>query len=261
MRAGLIDVQAAITEVASVASVASVDPADGGLKLFSSDRAGFERPNEGLIGGAFGEEVGSTKDHAPLVLLLAYTGLRWGEATGLRVRDVDTLKRRLTVRENAVRVNGKIVVGTPKSHASRTVPYPDFLTLDLARQCQGKASGDLVFGAGLVRLVAPTHGGWFEYAIKRAQTVDRTFPRLTPHDLRHTAASLAISAGANVKAVQRMLGHASEAMTLDVYADLFDDDLDAVAVALNQARIISSVAKVWPNEAAGPSPVAALLYK
>ena len=51
----------------------------------------------------------------------------------------------------------------------------------------------------------------------------------TAHALRHTAASLAISAGANVKVVQRMLGHSSAAMTLDVYADLFDTDLDAVA--------------------------------
>ena len=59
---------------------------------------------------------------------------------------------------------------------------------------------------------------------------------MTPHDLRHTAASLAISAGANVKAVQRMLGHASAAMTLDTYADLFDDDLDYVADALSRAR-------------------------
>jgi site-specific recombinase XerD len=46
---------------------------------------------------------------------------------------------------------------------------------------------------------------------------------------------LAISAGANVKAVQRMLGHASAAVTLDIYADLFDDDLDAVADRLDQA--------------------------
>jgi hypothetical protein len=52
---------------------------------------------------------------------------------------------------------------------------------------------------------------------------------LTPHELRHTAASLAIAAGANVKAVQLMLGHASAAMTLDIYAGLFADDLDAVA--------------------------------
>jgi integrase len=52
---------------------------------------------------------------------------------------------------------------------------------------------------------------------------------LTPHDLRDTAVSLAVAAGANVKANQRMLGHASAAMTLDIYAGLFDGDLDAVA--------------------------------
>lgn len=59
---------------------------------------------------------------------------------------------------------------------------------------------------------------------------------LTPHELRHTAASLAVSSGANVKAVQRMLGHASAAMTLDIYADLFDSDLDAVADRLDDTR-------------------------
>ena len=57
---------------------------------------------------------------------------------------------------------------------------------------------------------------------------------LTPHEMRHTAASLAISAGANVKAVQRMLGHASAAVTLDVYSDLFDSDLDTVSAALDE---------------------------
>jgi hypothetical protein len=54
------------------------------------------------------------------------------------------------------------------------------------------------------------------------------------HDLRDTAASLAVAAGANVKAVQRMLGHASSAMTLDIYAGLFDGDLDAVADRLDE---------------------------
>lgn len=58
---------------------------------------------------------------------------------------------------------------------------------------------------------------------------------LTPHDLRDTAASLAVSAGANVKTIQRMLGHASAAMTLDIYAGLFDDDLDAVGERLSDA--------------------------
>jgi integrase len=63
---------------------------------------------------------------------------------------------------------------------------------------------------------------------------------LVPHGLRHTTASLAISAGANVKVVQRMLGHATAAMTLDLYGHLLDDDLSGVADALGEA--IHSVA-------------------
>jgi integrase len=58
---------------------------------------------------------------------------------------------------------------------------------------------------------------------------------LVPHGLRHTTASLAISAGANVKVVQRMLGHATAAMTLDLYGHLLDEDLSGVADALGKA--------------------------
>jgi len=72
---------------------------------------------------------------------------------------------------------------------------------------------------------------------------------VTPHDLRHTSASLAISAGANVKSVQTMLGHASAAMTLDTYADLFPDDLDAVADRLDEA-VRSQLASVSRPETA-----------
>jgi hypothetical protein len=82
--------------------------------------------------------------------------------------------------------------------------------------------------------------GWFAKAVAESNV-----PRTTPHDLRHTAASLAVSAGANVKAAQKMLGHASAAMTLDIYADLFDDDLEAVATALHHARTQESVGKMW----------------
>ena len=59
---------------------------------------------------------------------------------------------------------------------------------------------------------------------------------LTPHALRHTAASLAIASGANVKVVQTMLGHQSATMTLDLYGHLMDDQLDEVADAMDAAR-------------------------
>lgn len=86
------------------------------------------------------------------------------------------------------------------------------------------------------RVACPPGDGWFAGAVRRAQKVAVGFLKLSQHDLRHTAASLAISTGANVKAVQRMLGHGSASMTLDTYADLFDDDLDNVAIALGDAR-------------------------
>lgn len=104
-----------------------------------------------------------------------------------------------------------------------------------------------LFGDGKIHVKLPaSRNGWFTGTVARARAADKTFLRITPHDLRHTAALLAVQAGAHVKAVQRILGHASAAMTLDTYADLFDDDLDAVAAALDQARRSANVATLLP---------------
>lgn len=182
--------------------------------------------------------------HPTLVYLLAYTGLRWGEATALRVRSVNFARRRLTVEENAVLVRWEIHVGTPKSHQRRSVPYPERLAPLIQAACAGKGPEGLLFGNGVTHMKNDgDERGWFATAVRRARVLDPSIPRLTPHDLRHTAASLAISSSANVKAVQRMLGHASAAMTLDTYADLFDDDLDSVASKLNEAMANTS----WPS--------------
>jgi integrase len=192
-------------------------------------------------------------DHGTLVRFLAYSGLRWGEAIALRVSDLDMLRRRVSVHRNAVRVNGAMVVGTPKTHHARSVPFPAFLATPLARLCEGKERDALVFGNGRSFLGQPTHrDAWFTKALASVRESEPDFPAVTVHDLRHTAASLAISSGANVKAVQRMLGHASAAMTLDTYADLFDDDLDSVANALDEARNRADVGGMWAEGARKP---------
>jgi len=179
--------------------------------------------------------------NSTLVEFLAYTGLRWGEMTALRVQDLDFSRRRVNVNQNAVAVGGTFVVGTPKSHESRSVPFPQFLTDPLKALCVEKMASGLVFGTGLTFIRPPdSRRGWWIAALKKCRVDDPNFPTITRHDLRHTAASLAISAGANVKAVQRMLGHSSAAMTLDTYADLFDDDLDRVGLALDEARTLSA---------------------
>ena len=86
-------------------------------------------------------------DNATIVNLLAYTGLRWGELTALKVRDADVLRRRLSVVENAVAIGGVVHVGTPKSHQARSVPFPEFLEVPIARLCEGKMPDDLLFEA------------------------------------------------------------------------------------------------------------------
>ena len=180
------------------------------------------------------------EQHRPLVLVLAYCGLRWGEAIALRVRDIEFLRRRINIHENAVQLGVEHAVGAPKSRKARSVPIPDFVANELAPLCGGKTGGDLVFpapdGGYLPR--SKTSGGWFQGAVTRAG-----IQRVTPHDLRHTCASLSVSAGVNVLALQRMLGHTSAKVTLDTYADLFDTDLDAVAASLHAAYSTGSALK------------------
>ena len=171
-----------------------------------------------------------------VVRFLAYTGLRWGEMAALRVGDFDMLRRRVNVSRSVTESSG-LVWSTPKTWERRSVPFPAVLADELAALMVGKDRDGLVFTdlrGGVLR-----NSNWrarvFRPAVEKCQAVDDTFPSITPHDLRHTAASLAVSVGANVKAVQRMLGHAKASMTLDVYTDLFDEDLDGVACKLDAA--------------------------
>ena len=125
--------------------------------------------------------------------------------------------------------------GEPKDHEQRWVPIPRSVANELGGFLAGKGRESLVFTGerrGNPLRVKVARKSWWDDAV----VASRCPEGFTPHELRHTAASLAISAGANVKAVQRMLGHASAAMTLDTYAELFDDDLDDVAAALDQQR-------------------------
>ncbi|HWU45684.1 MAG TPA: tyrosine-type recombinase/integrase [Humibacter sp.] len=189
-------------------------------------------------------------ERALLVRLLAYTGLRWGEVVALRMHSIDMLRRRVLIQANAPFVAGRIEPGTPKSHEKRSVPFPAFLASPLADWCTGKDGDELLFPgpAGTYQRPPSFTRGWFQEAKKRAHRIDPSIPTdLTLHDLRHTAASLAISSGASVLSVQRMLGHASAAMTLDTYSDLFEDDLDAVAQRLDDGRRLASVGKPWAN--------------
>lgn len=169
-----------------------------------------------------------------LVLVLGYCGLRFGEAAALRVADVDTETRRIRVRRSVTYVrNMGLVEGETKNHTSRTVPVPSFLARLLETEVADKGDSALVFPS-------PRNEGYLtlaqaRYTFQKATAAVGGCGSVRLHDLRHTCASLAISAGANVKVVQRLLGHKTAVLTLDRYGHLFPDDLDAVANAFDAA--------------------------
>ncbi|XSS45953.1 tyrosine-type recombinase/integrase [Propionibacteriaceae bacterium Y2011] len=141
-----------------------------------------------------------------MVMMLGTTGIRVGEAAALNVGDVDVRRRRARVRKS-------------KTGMARDVPVPASVLAMLPLE---RAKGEPLFTA--------PRGGRVDVDNWR----ERVWEPLVPsgfriHDLRHTAASLAIASGADVKAVQRMLGHATAAMTLDLYSHLWDRGLDDVA--------------------------------
>lgn len=182
--------------------------------------------------------AGNSQEHWLLVLDLGFCGPRWGEASALEPRYLDLDAPMFHIRRNIVRVNGRFEEGTPKSWEIRDTPMPAQLVgyhRDWIRE-RHIGDDDLLFseedgGYLTPQSVGKGHHGWWARALEKSG-----LEPMPVHDLRHTAASIAVSSGANVKALQRMLGHKSAAMTLDTYADLFDSDLMNVAAAIN-ARI------------------------
>jgi integrase len=116
--------------------------------------------------------AGESGDHGALVLLLAFCGLRWGEAIALRVRDVEFLRRRLMVSENAVQLGVNHAVGPTKGRTARSVPVPTFVLDELSQHCQDKASN--------------TGVPWPQTVGSRRQSGTRRFSRLhlTTFDIR-----------------------------------------------------------------------------
>jgi integrase len=175
------------------------------------------------------EACGSQGD---VVLILAYTGLRFGELTGLNVEDVDIEARRIRVRRSITQVGGKLVEGNPKSDAGRrSVPIPERVVPALKARLGSRARG--------APAIASPRGSrlglenWKRSVDWKAAITKIGRDTMRVHDLRHTYASLSRRAGADLRLLQKAMGHASITVTAHTYADLFDDELDNIAAALD----------------------------
>jgi integrase/predicted RNA-binding Zn-ribbon protein involved in translation (DUF1610 family) len=162
----------------------------------------------------------------PLWLTLAMTGLRRGEALGLRWADLDLERARLSVRRSLVPINGTVEVHEPKTSRGRRLVALDPFTVSVLRAWSRRQKeehlewGPAWIDSGLLftrtdgKLIHP------ERVSKafRARVKKTGLPQIHLHDLRHTHATLALAAGVHPKVVSDRLGHATVAITLDIYS-------------------------------------------
>jgi integrase len=120
-----------------------------------------------------------------------------------------------------------LIEGATKNHTTRKVPVPAFLARLIDTEISDR--DDNARGGGYLTL------GQARYTFAKAAAVVDKCAGVRLQDLRHTCASLAIREGANVKVVQKLLGHKTATLTLDRYGHLYPDDLHNVATAFDSA--------------------------
>ena len=169
---------------------------------------------------------------AAMIRLLAATGLRWGEAAALRFSDVDLAASRARIARTASVIDGEITIGPPKGGTARIIALPRAAVAAIDERVDAPhAPDELVFPSLSGQpMRSPGRSGWWKAAVREVAAAGVEVPAtLTPHDLRHHAATNFLRAGLPITVVARQLGHATPRVTLDVYAGVIDGDLDAIA--------------------------------
>ena len=209
---------------------------NGKVNKIALPKTDKSRPTVALTPEELSRFANACGDYETLMLLAGLSGLRWAELIGLQVQDFATDGKYVQVTRSLSEVNGVFHEGSTKSGQTRVVYLPGLLHSRIEVLLVGKAESDLVFtnSVGNPISLANFTKRVFKPAIELA-----SIPRITPHDLRHTAASNAISAGANVLIVANMLGHSDPSITLKRYAHLFNRDQEVLAASINQQFIMT----------------------
>lgn len=172
-------------------------------------------------------------DEAPMrnaYALCLFAGLREGECLGLSWKQVDFQRRRITINQQLQRGKAKgsqyYIATTTKSGKPRTIEPPgitfEYLHNERIRQAENRMRAGPIWNNPDDLVFTDETGKHFSFSTfykrfkKIAQSIGR--PDARPHDLRHSAATIAIASGADIKSVQSLLGHATASFTLNVYA-------------------------------------------
>ena len=221
-----------------------------GVKLPPEDA----RPMRFLTAVELVRVADATGEHyRPMVLTAGLVGLRIGELAGLRVENVNLLKRTIHVREQLLEVEGKLIFGAPKTKAGkRTVTMPAQLGEILAEHFSSepvRRSGLAFPGPKGAALRRNNFRRVWRKACARAGFDGGPLDGLVFHELRHTAVALAVDQGAHPLAIKERIGHASIQTTMDTYGGLFPSIGEEIAQGLDQELTRALAALPRPDTA------------
>lgn len=165
----------------------------------------------------------TTKANADIALILGLTGMRWGELVALRVRDVQQLPYP-ALRVTRSKPDGEPVRMITKGGKARTVPLTDDAAAIIVPLLKGRTPDALVFPSATDSWRSGNN--WKRDAHWAAHSMGRTVK-----DLRHTAATLWLQSGVDLKTVQNWLGHSTAKLTADTYSHYMGSDADTAGIA------------------------------
>lgn len=170
-----------------------------------------------------------------LIRTLSSSGPRIGEASGLKIKDLDLENTRARIHRTwTVDEHGKRTLGSVKTWEKRWLPLAEHAAEEIARITHKRDPEDFVFLSP--RGQAIDGRNWRNRVWEKTKTAAGLVASYSVHDLRHVAATNAIRAGADVKLVQRMLGHKDATETLNTYSHLWPDRVSEVMTAIETQR-------------------------
>ncbi|GAA4952389.1 tyrosine-type recombinase/integrase [Yinghuangia aomiensis] len=228
-------------------------------------RATGERPSPVMVWtpeqtGQFLDFVAEDRLYA-LWHLIAFRGLRRGEACGIRKGDLDMDARTLSVAKQLIVDGWTVVESDPKSDSGIRTIALDAESVSVCRSHLARQSKERLKWGGAWedtgRLFAKEDGSWLHpgWVSERFEklVVDSGLPPIRLHDLRHGAATLMLAGGADMKVVQDTLGHATIVLTADTYTSVLPEV--ARAAAENAARLVPRGRTTPPGHTTGtPAP-------
>ena len=170
-------------------------------------------------------------EYKTLILLAGLTGMRWAEIVALTPTDIDLKAKKISINKSLSEVNGNFYLVPPKNGKTRVLSIPDVILPELRQLALASSNDEPIFRSKKGKYLR--HNNFYK-RIFRTKANEIGIDGITFHELRHTAISQAISAGADILAVSKIAGHSNPAITLNIYAHELDDSPEVVTESINK---------------------------